>query len=613
MAKENSILTIDVGGNTLKIAEFVFPLTGGIVLRKFAFRKFDEGEGGRGFADTYRDMLANYQFTAKRVRLSLSGQSSFSRLSKLPSLLGKQSAVDKIVEYEARQTVPYAMSEVEWDYQLLRREWNEVVKETEEDGTVTEISEPREEFEALFVAVKTDQISCYTDVIEDSGRSIVSVEIAPVALFNAAKGSGQCRADECVLLLNIGGRGSNLMIADRNRAFIRSIPIAGDAITHQVAKEFGIGFAEAEDLKHRHGFVALGGAYEEPESEVAATISKIARNVMTRLHGEVSRSINVWRAQHNGQQPTRVLLAGGGSTMIYLTDFFHEKLRLPVDYLNTFSAITIGDGVDKEQLQMIAPMFQELIGMSLREITQCPIDISLIPKAIRQQRDLNRRKPYFYASSLAIVICLLIFWVGVNRRLNYDKSRVERVKSKVTETNTKMEEVNRLMGELRGVQGKYEAPMQFLRDRNKWADVMMELQSMAPDMMWFTRVEGIGDVVPGKVVAPASEGRGGRGGRGRQPESSPFGGGGFGMGEEPAASQATALDPYTGLREIKQVYLVGYTLILKRDLLESELQARARKSKYFSQAEIDKFVPETAGLNLTAFEMRIQLKEPIKK
>lgn len=78
--------------------------------------------------------------------------------------------------------------------------------------------------------------------------------------------------------------------------FIRPIPIGGDTITQQVAKEFGIGFSEAEDLKHRHGFVALGGTYEEPESEVAATISKIARNVMTRLHGEVSRSINVWRS-----------------------------------------------------------------------------------------------------------------------------------------------------------------------------------------------------------------------------------------------------------------------------------------------------------------------------
>ena len=417
MAKENSILAIDVGGDNLKMAEFVFPPGGGITLRKFAFRRLETSEEEWfSFAQIYHEMLAENHFTAKGVRLSLPGQSSFSRLSKLPPLLGNSSAISKVVEFEARQTVPYPMDEVEWGYQLLRHEWTEQRSETQEDGSVVEVSEPHEEFEALFVAVKTDQITQYTDVIEDSGKEILSVEIAPIALFNAAKGSGQCRDDECVLLLNIGGSGSNLMIADHNRAFIRSIPIGGASITHQIAKEFGIGFAEAEELKQRHGFVALGGAYEEPESEVAATISKIARNVMTRLHGEVSRALNVWRAQHGGNPPTRVLLSGGGSTMLYITDFFQEKLRVPVEYLNTFSAITIADSVDKEALQEVAPMFQELIGMSLRNLTQCPIDISLTPRSIVRQKELDRKKPYFYASVFSLIVCLVIFAIGVNRR-----------------------------------------------------------------------------------------------------------------------------------------------------------------------------------------------------
>lgn len=411
MPKENTVLTIDVGGDSLKMAEFVFPPGGAVMLRKFAFRKLEEQEGDNSaFAQAYNEMIAEHNFTARQVRLSLSGQSSFSRLSKLPSLLGNKSAIaprgrirgapDGAVRDErSRVGLPV-------DPPCLGRS----PREMQEDGSTIEISEDHEEYEALFVAVKTDQIVRYTDVIEDSGRKILSVEIAPVALFNAAKGT-QLRDDECALILNIGGRGSNLMIADQNRVFIRPIPIGGDTITQQVAKEFGIGFSEAEDLKHRHGFVALGGAYEEPESEVAATISKIARNVMTRLHGEVSRSINVWRSQHGGHQPSRILLSGGGSTMLYITDFFNEKLRLPVEYLNTFGAITIDDSVDKEALQAIAPMFQEMIGMSLRSVTQCPIDISLIPASIRNQVELNRKKPYFYISAFSLIVCLLILLV----------------------------------------------------------------------------------------------------------------------------------------------------------------------------------------------------------
>ena len=606
MAKENSILTIDVGGDNLKMAEFVFPPGGGITLRKFVFRHLEEqGEEGFTFAQIYHEMLAENNFTAKGVRLSLPGQSSFSRLSKLPPLMGNSSAIAKVVEFEARQTVPYPMDEVEWGYQLLRHEWEEKHSETQEDGSVVEVTEPHEEFEALFVAVKTDQITQYTDVIEDSGKEILSVEIAPVALFNAAKGSGQCRDDECVLLLNIGGSGSNLMIADHSRAFIRSIPIAGDSITHQIAKEFGIGFAEAEELKQRHGFVALGGAYEEPESEVAATISKIARNVMTRLHGEVSRSLNVWRAQHGGNRPTRVLLSGGGSTMLYITDFFQEKLRVPVEYLNTFSAITIAETVDKEALQAIAPMFQELIGMSLRNLTQCPIDITLTPRSITRQKELDRKKPYFYASVFSLIVCLVIFAVGVNRRLNFDKARVERVKSRVEETTKKMDEINRLMGSLNSAKSSFEVPANFLAERSKWTDILNELQTLLPDSMWLTKLEAIGDTVPGQTdAAPV-------------PQDTPFGPFGGGMMQQ--QQQRQQQDPgFVDIPEAKQLHLVGYTLVLKgRDLLENELQQKIKKSKYFSNDDdgsiLDKYEQETEVLNLTSFEMRLKLKEPVKK
>ncbi len=611
MAKEHSVLTIDIGGDNLKLAEFVFSANGGIVLRNFAFRRLveQEGDAGAAFAEVYNALLDEYKFTAKQVRLSLSGQNSFSRLSKLPPLMGNQGAVNKIVEFEARQTVPYDMEEVVWDYQLLRHEWQESRVETQEDGSTLEISDTHEEYEALFVAVKTDQITQYTDVIQDSGKEILSVEIAPIALFNAAKAT-QCSDDECVLLLNIGGRSSSLMLADHNRVFVRSIPIAGDAITLQIAKEFGIGFDEAEDLKHRHGFVALGGAYEEPDSEVAATISKVARNVMTRLHGEVSRSINVWRSSHGGNAPGRVLLSGGGSTMLYITDFFQEKLRLPVEYLNTFGAITIGDQVNKEALQGVAPMFQELIGMSLRDITQCPIDISLVPDSIKWQKEFDHKKPYFYIGAVSLILCLLIFSMGVNRRLNFDKSRVERVQSKVGETTEMMNQVNALMRENNSAKGAYETARNFLTDRGKWTGMLEEIQERMPDNVWLTSIVGVGD-----VVEPAPEAGGGdMGNMGGM-------GGFFGAPgtQEVAETEKPDPDPVK-IHEVKEIRLRGYSLLMEgQTLLENELRERlCTNSKYFVEgkeegATLIKFTSDTQTLNMTAFEIIFKLKEPIKK
>ena len=592
MAKDNRLLAIDVGTDSVKMAEFSFALDGAITLDKFALQKFDfqsEADDAPGFAEVYHEMIAVNGFTAKQVRLSLPAQSSFLRLSKLPPVVGSQKGVAKIVEFEARQSVPYSMEEVEWGYQLTRHAWEEERLETQEDGSQMEIKEAHEEFEALFVAVKTDNITEFTDVIVDSGKDILSVNIAPVPLFNAAKAT-QIKEDECVLLLNIGHKSSSLIIGDHNRIFIRSIPIAGNAITLQVAKEYGISVEEAENLKKRLGFVALGGAYEEPESELAATISKISRNVMTRLHGEISRSINVWRSQHGGNAPSRVLLAGGGSTMMYLPDFFQEKLRLPVEYLNTFNAINIGSGVDRNALQAVAPMFQELIGMSIRNVIRCPLEIVLLPRSIRKQKDLNRRKHYFYASAGALILCLLIFASGVSMMLEFNRKRVDRVKQEVAMTENKHREVSQLVGNLNSQKGAFEETTQIFKERNRWSEVIDELRSMMPDTMWLLTVEGLGDAPEG----------------GDNPENAA-------AQKNAAISERDRFIKSAEIQEIKRLRITGCTLVYKGNKLqEKELMDKVAQSKFFASAEI-KDRQQPADLNLTGFEIYLSLKEPIKK
>ena len=621
-AKYAKVLAIDIGSDSLKIAEFDYPAGGGIVLNDFAFRKFGEDdEQGIAFYQLYHEILKEKKFTADQVALTISGQASFSRLSKLPPLLGNKGAIQRIVEYEARQTVPYAMNEVVWDYQLISHTWEEKHEEEQEDGSVIEVADPQEEFEALFVAIKNDLVTRYTDIIEDSGKEIMSVEIAPVALYNAAKGGLQCGEDECVLLLNIGGKGSNLMIADHNRIFMRSIPIAGDAITNQVAKEYGISFSEAEELKMRHGFVALGGAYEEPESVVAATISKIARNVMTRLHGEVSRSINAWRAQHGGNAPTRVLLAGGGSVMTYITDFFQEKLRIPVEYLNTFGLITFSPRVDKNELQGVAPMFQELIGMSLHQMPECPIAISLIPRSILKQRELDSKKPYFYLAAAFLVICLSVFSFGVNRRFVFDKEQVDKVQASVDATNQQAAVIRQLNDQFNAAKGRYEEMNNILKDRNKWIEVMMKLQALLPDTVWLTAIEGVGPVAAPQTANAA-------GGFGGAPE--PAGGfGGFGGFDDGGAAPANVVKTVKkkfvpidsiNMSEITGVRLIGYWLkVGSQQAPLQKLIDDIGKSDFFELPNGDqewKLVDNQTSheySNLGSFELTIKLKTPLKK
>ena len=597
MAKENRILTIDIGSDCLKMAEFLYPPAGAMRLESFAFLEYDEeyrdSELPEQFAHAYKKLLEEKDFIAKKVRVAISGQSAFSRLSKLPPLGGDVQHIEQIIEYEAKQTVPYAMEEVVWDYQLILHQ-NEAGAES--DGTE---ANDIEEMEALFVAVKDDLITELSEIIQDEDKDIISIETAPIAFFNAAK-ANLSDDEQCDLLLNIGGRCSSLLFADKGRIFTRTIPIAGASITQQISKEFDISLVDAEELKCRHGFVALGGAYEEPESEVAAVISKIARNVMTRLHGEINRSINVWRSQYKGNRPTRLFLGGGSSLMAYTPRFFNEKLRIPVEYLNSFQIVGLGELINRDELLDVAPMFSELTGMALRQISPVPVEISLMPESIKTHKALQKKKPYFYASAVSIILCLLVFYWVVSTKRDFDKDCVEKVHKEVEKTEAISKEVHSASTNLDSAKGKYDKVFEMTAKRSQWINIINELETILPDKWWLTSLTAYGEKQK-KDTTTRNIGN-------DDSDDNMFASNqGFG-------GTSTAIKNV----ELKWLKLTGHSVALRSDLLLDEVfKKRIKSSKYFDNSE-DAIVFDSYDIikgenNFITFEIQIKLKEPIKK
>ncbi len=610
MAKNDSILAIDIGGNSLKMAEFSYPDDGTIVLERFAYAEYDqelvEKEGMKeAFSVLYHRLIDVKNFSAKHVRLSLSGQSAFIRLAKLPPIGDKESQVHHIVEYEARQTVPFPMDEVIWDYQLLRHDKN--VEDSEEEE---EISDGSSDMEAIFIVIKSDFVEELAAVIEASGREIVSIEVAPTACFNAGRANG-IGINESEMILNIGGACSTLIFSDSGRIFVRNIPIAGNAVTQQIAKEFKISFSDAEELKRRHGFVALGGAYEEPDSEVAATVSKIVRNVMTRLHGEINRSVNVYRSQHEGTKPKKMYLSGGSSIMEFTQRFFHEKMRIPVEYFNAFSVTKVADEVDKVELNDLAHMFIEIIGLSLRQVTECPIEVSLFPEAIKRAREIKAKKPYFYACCASLLLCLGITLWGVEGRLTYDEKRVKVAGKEVKSTQAMVNNVSRAVGKLNLQKSQYDDALAIVNMRKRWIQLLQELQKVVPDRVWLTSIKGITDAENKKEEKRTTKRN--RAGGGLFAEND-FGGGGFGGGGRSRAKTAIVK------RNITWLKLEGHTLVLDDDeLLVEQLRNALKKSKFFADDDdgiIDEAFKGYKGQgkdNIRYFALRVQLKDPIEQ
>lgn len=581
MAKIDSILAIDIGACSLKMATFNYPQSGGLVLENFAFSEFagdlQEEEYRIAFREALQSAVAENDFPPQNVYFSFSGQSAFIRFVKLPPIGDEEGRVKQVVEYEAKQNVPYPIDEVIWDYQLI--------------GNI----EDESEIETMFVVVKNDIINELTAAIEEIGKESLLIDVAPTAAYNAARANG-IGEDNCSMILNIGGRCSSLIFIDSGRFFVRTIPIAGFTVTQQISKEFGIPFNDAEELKKKHGFVALGGAYEEPDSEVAATVSKIVRNVMTRLHGEINRSINVYRSQQKGSKPTKLYLAGGSSVMAFTPRFFSEKLKIPVEYFNPFQVVSLSPNIDKEALAEVAHMFSEVIGLGLRHATVCPIEISLIPSSLRSAHELKKKVPYFYASAASLILCLAIFWWSVGRNEQRSRNMVAMATQVLDNTNRKLSDVNSGLNEVSDADLKYSEATKILVDREIWFNILNEIQNLLPYNMWLVKIG------PGKAPVKTAV-----------VEEKSTGGFGFGAMFGPRQTNtAVKQSP-----DIEWIEIKGHTLSLtEKHPMEEIFKDQIVKSPYFTDEKKDvetKFKPARGKNNLTEFTMTIKLKKPIKR
>src|SRR5712671_545272 len=394
MLNSKSFLAVDFGAGSLKLAEFEVNEAGGLRLRQYGLKSL----GAEGAQESTREatilkalqaMLSEKSIKAKTVNVCAPGFHVFSKFVKLPPVdAGK---VTQIIQYEAQQNVPFPLSEVVWDYQIL--------------GTT-----PGGELEVLLVAIKADIVEGLFRVAESARLKLQLADVSSAALCNAFR-YNYGDLEDCTMLLDIGAKTSNLLFFEKGKVYSRSINLGANSITQDFANESKLPFAEAEKIKIEEGFVSLGGAYEEPENPHQAAISKIARQFMTRLHIQVNQTMQFYRGQQGGSAPQRLFLSGGASVMPYTAQFFAEKLNVPVEYFNPFRNVQIDPSVNLEELAHVAHAMGEVVGLGLRNLANCPVELNLMPESTLRWQSFNEKKPYFIATVFSLVA--MAFAVGL--------------------------------------------------------------------------------------------------------------------------------------------------------------------------------------------------------
>jgi type IV pilus assembly protein PilM len=343
--------------------------------------------------------------------------------------------------------------------------------------------------EVVLVAIKSDLLDDLNGAVEESGLKTNIVDVAPMALYNAFR-YNYSDLSGCSLLIDIGARTTNLIFVDGKKVFSRSIPIGGTTITAGIAKDFNEPMGTSEERKKKVGFVSLGGAYAEPEDPEISRVSKIIRNTMTRLHAEISRSISFYRSQQQGNQPVRIFLCGGSSSLPYMREFFHEKLQLPIEFFNALRNVSVASGVNTEEAGKSAHVLGELVGLSLRSMSDCPMELSLRPASVIKAQTLSRRRPYIIMSGICTLLILAGLWFYYWQAANVESGVRDTVKSKIDALQPIDDQFEKVKKDLKK-QLDTAAPFEeAVADREYWIKIIEELNTRLPDkLVWITQFQ----------------------------------------------------------------------------------------------------------------------------
>lgn len=461
MLNTKSFLAIDFGAGSLKLAEFEINEAGGLRLKQYGLKSL----GAEGAQETAREavvlkalqeMLAERSIKAKIVNVCAPGFHVFSKFVKLPPVdAGK---VTQIIQYEAQQNVPFPLEEVVWDYQILG-------------------STPGGELEVLLVAIKADIVEGLFRVSEAAGLRLQLCDVSPAALCNAFR-YNYGELEDCTVLLDIGAKTSNLLFFEKGKVFSRSINLGANSITQDFANESKKKFDVAEKIKIDEGFVSLGGAYEEPENQDQAAISKIARQFMTRLHIQVNQTMQYYRGQQGGSAPARLFLSGGASIMPYTAQFFAEKLNVPVEYFNPLRNIQIDPTINLEDLARVAHSLGEVVGLGLRNLAHCPVELNLMPESTLKWQSFNQKKPYLIATVFSMVAVIAAIGLLFGTLAKAKNDALQALETEIAPAEGKQQKLEQELGALRKRQNEVNQMVEWMDDRSYWPEVLTQLRGV---------------------------------------------------------------------------------------------------------------------------------------
>lgn len=379
------VLAVDIGAGHVACGAFAVGASGRLVLQQFAIEPHssDPSHEGRWAIEITQSLGA---IGARRklsgpAAIAVPGHLALTKFVKTPSVAKEKRS--KIIGFEAAENIPYPLEEVVWDHVVVA-----------DDGF---------DLEVMLAASKFDAMQALCSAADAAGFPVERATPASLALYHAFR-YNYPQVQESVIVVNIGARTTSLLFLEGERFYVRTLPLAGNAVTQAIAEELRIDFASAETLKIQ----VLSGKSDLPAgSPSRAAVQRSAASFITKLQLEITRSSVNHRRQSGGSAAVAVYLTGGGSLIEELPASLGERLHLPVERYQALKNVDLSADARAAGAESSAQVLADLVGLATHLIKKDESDASLLPPALTAALAFRKRQPIFMAAAALVVLALV--------------------------------------------------------------------------------------------------------------------------------------------------------------------------------------------------------------
>jgi len=349
--KARSLIGVDISSSSVKMVELANDGKSGYRVERYTIEVLPRDAVADGnivnleaAAEAVRRAWKKLATSTRQVAIALPASHVITK--KIIVAAGqREEELEVQVESEANQYIPFALEEVNLDFQVV--------------GPAP--SSP-DEIEVLIAASRKEKVEDRVAVVESAGLKPVVVDVESYALLSAFEliekqlpdgGKGQI-----IALVDVGAGVMNLtVLRNGQQLYVREQAFGGNQLTQDIARLFGMTFEEAESEKRRNNL---------PDNYEADLLQPFIESMAL----EVSRALQFFFTSTQFNQVNHIVLAGGCAVLPGADEVVASRTQINTIIANPFADMVLSERVRAKSLLADASSLMAACGLALRRFDE---------------------------------------------------------------------------------------------------------------------------------------------------------------------------------------------------------------------------------------------------